>query len=265
MKIKKRIADYLINRLIDPEHSFRVEKEDVFLISYPKSGNTWMRFLLANILTDKKVNLVNLGKFIPDIYRDKRDDMDIEIEPKIFKTHSHFRAKYSKNKIIYLLRDPKDVAVSYYFYYKKTRKVEISFDDYLKKFLNSEIDTFGNWAENVGSWLGAKEGDNNFLVVRYEDMLVDLKKQLFRVLDFLDLEITDKKIEESIEKSDFKKLQADEIKNNSKIEEFKKTNKSVPFFRSGTKGNWKEYFNESNLDLLYKKFGVIAKKYGYDR
>jgi len=264
MNIKRKIADYMIKRIADPDYSFKVEENDVFLISYPKSGNTWMRFLLANILTDEKINLFNLGRIIPDIYRDTREDILNKVKPKIFKTHSYFRAKYSKNKIIYLVRDPRDVAVSYYFYYKKTKKVNIEFGSFFQKFMEGEIDDYGTWAENVGSWIGSKESSGNFLIVRYEDMLKDTLKEIKRVGEFLNLDVEEAKFKEAINRSSFNKLKREETINHNQVLYLKDTDKKISFFRSGKKKQWIDFLSEEQQVKLHQDFRIIMKKLGYN-
>lgn len=264
MNFKESIVRYLRDRIVERDCSFEVKKDDIFLVSYPKSGNTWVRFLIANLLTDSDVSFSNLGKFVPDIYWDKRKDIDPLIDINVFKTHSHFRSKYARNKIIYLIRDARDVAVSYYFFYNKTKRKNISFDDFLHKFLYGGIDNYGNWSENIGSWTGALIRSDNFLLVRYEDMISDPKKQMHRIVDFIGLtNVDDNKIKEAIRKSNFENLKKDEIENRKKIKELKNTDKSISFFRKGENGNWKEFFTEEQLRLLYEKFEHKMREFDY--
>ena len=89
--------------------------DDIFLVSYPKSGNTWLRFLLAYCLFDiepGRVNFHNIENFIPDMYVNWPNRN--LARPRIIKSHEKFTKNYPR--VIYLYRDGRDVMVSYYYH-----------------------------------------------------------------------------------------------------------------------------------------------------
>ena len=86
---------------------------DTFVVSYPKSGNTWVRFIIANMLTEELVTMKSVHDFVPDIYT-SADYINSYESPRFIKSHHPYFTKYPK--IIYISRDYRDVVISYYHY-----------------------------------------------------------------------------------------------------------------------------------------------------
>src|SRR5689334_7193419 len=94
--------------------------DDVFLVSYPRSGNTWTRFLLGNLLwQDTPVTFSNIESRIPEIYFNPDRLMRQLRRPRLLKSHECFQPHYPR--VIYIVRDPRDVATSFYHHNVKAR------------------------------------------------------------------------------------------------------------------------------------------------
>ena len=93
----------------------QIYHDDIFIVSYPKSGNTWLRFIIAYIKQGMQydISFKYLEKIIPDIYTSK-EVIDSQKTGRIIKSHNTYFDYY--NKTIYIHRDYRDVLVSYYFY-----------------------------------------------------------------------------------------------------------------------------------------------------
>src|SRR5205085_6950732 len=86
---------------------------DVFLVSYPRSGNTWLRFLLANALRPAEpATFATFGEVVPDIYDETDRELRRRPSPRVLKSHEPFDRRYRRGA--YLAPPPADVAVSYY-------------------------------------------------------------------------------------------------------------------------------------------------------
>src|SRR5690349_8047723 len=85
--------------------SLHVFSDDRFLVSYPRSGNTWTRFLTANLLfPDREVSFLNIDHLIPDVLNVDRRTLAGIPRPRLIKSHEYFDPRY--RRVIYIVRDP---------------------------------------------------------------------------------------------------------------------------------------------------------------
>jgi hypothetical protein len=89
--------------------------DDVFIVSYPRSGNTWIRFLVGNLLdSDDPITFANVESRVHEIYFFSDQQLRALARPRILKSHEYFDPRYRRT--IDIVRDPRDVAVSLYYY-----------------------------------------------------------------------------------------------------------------------------------------------------
>ena len=121
------------------ERNFAVYPDDTFLVSYPRSGNTWTRFLIANLVhPEKNVSFKNIEKLIPDTSSQSNQALKRTPRPRIIKTHQYFDHRYPKT--IYIVRDPRDIALSYYDFQRKYMQIN---NDYpLERYVDDPRQAF---------------------------------------------------------------------------------------------------------------------------
>ena len=236
--------------------------DDIFLVSYPRSGNTWLRFIIANLITDFDTPLTfdTYKKYVPSLEDFKVNRKISKIpSPRILKSHDVFDPRYKK--VVYLVRDPRSVAVSFYFLLKRDRKINesVSFDNFFLEFIEGKFSkglfsNYGSWGEHVGSWVGAiGDKEKKFLMIKYEDLKSNTFSKVGEIINFLGLSFSDEKIKKAIEFSSFemmKKFSDQKIELHKKL----KVDTSIPFVRKASDDEWKDYFNSKSLELLYRKF-----------
>lgn len=276
-------------------------KNIVWIASYPKSGNTWIRILLLNYLrNDDKPIDINSIKEIPifssrslfdenspvyssDLNDDEIDELRYDIfrkicedssELKFFKIHDAFYYLKSgkclvpsENSfgVIYIVRNPFDVAVSYSYHSNITIEKSVNIlcnDDAILASSTKRMDPqirqkIFSWSLHVKSWL-----DNPslpVLIVKYEDLLADTVAEFSRIVKFLKLEYDKARIEKAVKFSSFQELSNQELKNGFK----EKPLNSNKFFRNGKVGSGINELNKEQKDRILSLNYDFIKKIGY--
>lgn len=239
--------------------------DDIFIVSYPRSGNTWLRFLIGTLYSGINVTWENMEEIIPDIYRCSNKHLKGIKRPRLLKSHHPYDARYGK--VIYIIRDPRDVLISFFNFYRKFYKLEntqSSFNSFFNKYINGKLKDFGSWKTNVESWLNqSSKIPNGFIYFRYEDILNDTKVYLERIFDFLNIKRTNEEIENAILWASFDNMRKLENEQNESVSLFKNSDKELSFVRKGKIGNWKDLLNKQQIDLLHNEFGETMQKLGY--
>lgn len=237
--------------------------DSVFLVSYPKSGNTWMRFLVANLLDPSdSTTFANVDDRFPAIENVTERELSGASAPELLKSHESFDPRYGK--VIYIVRDPRDVAVSYYHYLIKVRRIQEGhpINEFVAPFIAGEYGAgYGTWRENVGSWLGARQGNENFLCLRYEDLLSDPAEKLLHVARFLDVEASEERLQRSIKLSS-----ADRMRELERSEDYRPSRRSrvdTPFVRVARSGQWESELPQTSAKLIEKSWGELMRELGY--
>jgi hypothetical protein len=238
--------------------------DDVWIVSYPKSGNTWTRFLIANLVAgDKVVDWSNIERIVPDIYINRDPHLKGLPRPRYFKSHEGYRPDY--RRVVFIVRDPRDVAVSYYHFVRKTNTlpVDASMDDFLTKFIEGKIDPYGNWGENVGSWLGARRGTDNFLIVRYEDLQKNTQAELARIAEMLGLAVDEQLLHHAVESSRADRMRKLEQEQRGEHKMLKRSRSDIPFVRTAKSGQWRTELPPEAVQQIESAWGSVMRELGY--
>lgn len=242
---------------------FDLYPDDVFLVSYPKSGNTWLRFMIGNYITNCAVDFTNNHLLIPDIHFNPEKCAELESRPRFIKSHMPYTAQYPK--VIYIIRDGRDVAVSYFYYAQKMGLLDksTSFSTFLKEFTQSGVGSYGSWSSHVESWTAGERP--NVLVIKYEDMLENAAIQLERTLRFAGVDCDVTKIEAAVEASKFNKMQNLEIQQHDLVFVQMRgiTDDSIRFVRKGESGDWLNHFSKEDELYFGKTNDHVLDKFGY--
>lgn len=238
--------------------------DDVWLVSYPKSGNTWTRFLIANLVAgDKVVDWSNIERIVPDFYINRDPLLKDLPRPRYFKSHEGYRPEY--RRVVFIVRDPRDVALSYYHFVRKTNvlPVDATLNDFMARFIDGKIDPYGSWGENVGSWLGARGGSNDFLVVRYEDLQKDTQTELARIAQMLGLPVDARLLRQAVENSRADRMRKLEQQQRGEHKMLKRSRADIPFVRAATSGQWRTELPPEAVQQIESAWCSIMHELGY--
>ena len=228
-----------------------VYSSDTFIVSYPKSGNTWLRFIIANMLTKELVTMKNIDEFVPDIYNFKKQ-INAKSEPRFIKTHNVNLKQYPKT--IYIHRDYRDVLVSYYHFQKNLNQYNGDLSSFIK-----EIDTpFGLWNNHVTEAFNFKNNSpDRILFLSYDELLANLKDNVERIAQFCDLTPV-KSIEEIVELCSFESLKNVEDKHGRTFD-----TPNLTFFRSGRSKQWQTELSKEDQEFINTQNSDLFKKLNY--
>jgi hypothetical protein len=245
-----------------------VYPDDLFLTSYPRSGNTWARFLIANLAyPDQAVGFANIESLIPAIYFFPDRVFRAMPRPRIFKSHEHFDPRY--RQVIYIVRDPRDVAVSYYHYAIKRKLISDSYpiEDFVPRFIAAEWDRklgwAANWADHVTSWVSMRKDHEGFLFLRYEDLQEDTINQVARVAKLLHIEPTRERLEQAIRMSSAQQMRELEKQQSGDWILTKETRQDKPFVRAATSGGWRSALPERCVEAIETAWANEMQLVGY--
>jgi Sulfotransferase domain len=249
------------------ERDFAVYPDDTFVVSYPRSGNTWTRFLIANLVyPEKNVGFTNIEKLIPDTSSQSNRALKSTPRPRIIKSHEYFDHRY--RKVIYIVRDPRDVVLSYYDFQRKYMQIDDAYplEQYVEDFVQGRLISigWGTWAENVSSWIYTRGKSTNFLLLRYEDMMKDTTRELTRIAQFFGIEAAPTRLQEVIDRSS-----ADRMRELEKLEAdrwiaTKNRRKDIPFVRVAKAGGWRTSLPVKSVEQIESAWGDLMITLGYE-
>jgi Sulfotransferase domain len=178
--------------------------DDIFIVTYPRSGTTWMQMILYQLTTDGSMDIPHIYEYCPWFERSSRSGLGFEARPspRLFKSHLPYR-KIPKGpcKYVYVARDGKDVAVSYYHLYCNYNGFEGTFPEFFDRFLRGKVE-FGSWFQHVRGWWVHRH-DPNVLFLRYEDLLDDLEGGIGKIIAFCGFEIAPERLPTILERCRF--------------------------------------------------------------
>ena len=242
--------------------------DDIFLVSYPRSGNTWTRFLIGNLVyPDQPLTFKNVESRIPEIYLSPDRVLRRLARPRLLKSHECFDPRYKR--IIYIVRDPRDVAVSYYHYAIKIKWIDQNYpiEQFVPRLISGEFDVRARWAaawsDHVMSWVSMRNESDGFLLLRYEDMIQDAEHELSRVASFLNFEPTPERLTRAVQLSS-----ADHMRNLEKREAqewqlTQNTRQDKPFVRAAKSGSWEQALPALSVALIESAWGPTMRSLGY--
>jgi Sulfotransferase domain len=254
-----------------------LKSQDVYLASFGRSGSTWLRFVLLEILTGNTAEFLNVHDVIPEI------GMKTNVQPilrnggRLIKTHECYRRVYKK--AIYLVRDVRDVLLSAYAvdstngmgsYHCQGR----GFDGYVDTFLRGKCAHQGSWQNHVNSWMDSPLARNgNLLLIRFEDMRKNTEATVSAVLKFLECNYDMDKVRAAIANNSLDRMRAKEenvkrsgVKLDKKvlIRTHTVETEDGRFVRKGAIGGWRAKLSESHVRLIEEWTGPTLLRMGYE-
>lgn len=244
---------------VSTERAYTFQEDDICIVAYPKSGNNFLLFLVAVLLYRKKMDWATKGEMIQNVSSEPIEDLP---SPHLVWSHDNYDPSYPK--VIYLVRDPRDVVISYYHHFQKYYGDSRDFDEFFEEFMDGNIAP-GIWGTNIESWLDNQEKvENGFLLIKYENLLQDTTKEAHRIISFLNLDRTEQEINEAVNWASFDNMKALEQKQQSHLNgNSPLVNKTMPFIREGKANKWKSVLNKEQQQQINQTFDKTLTRLGY--
>lgn len=267
--VKEIIWNKTLKRIVRKNE---VENADVLFISFPKCGRTWLRLLIGrsiqlrfNIMEGEEI--LKLGKDLSEL------DDKIPFIHVFHEDNPHFKRpdelevskeKYKNKKIIFMVRDPRDVLISNYFQEKKRQR---NFNGSLTEFINSEIGSIDTILKYYSIWAKNKKIIKDLILVKYEDLHKDAGAELKKVLNFIGLDnVSSKHISQAVEYAKFENMRKMEKKGKFKtpiLQAVDKDDKSSYKTRKGEVGDYKNHLTEQQRKRIDQKIEKMLGKYDW--
>ena len=272
----------------------------IWLASYPKSGNTWVRIFINNLLffnkEENNINNIKIEQFpnkkhfasiIEDFSDIKRilensiyaqDLLNLDGNLKFLKTHSanwksglnSFTNTSNTHGVIHIVRDPRNVITSLKNHFNKDKYEELlSFMVNEKKFIGSkevekefEIPTLiSSWSNHFKSW---QKLSKNYLLIKYENLLKENEDEFYKIVKFIEsntkTKFTNEQVKETIDRCKFENLKKQEDKYGFKEAPNTKNQK---FFFLGPKNNWRNIISKDIQKKIEDNFEKEMKELNY--
>jgi hypothetical protein len=268
-----------------------------WLASYPKSGNTWLRAIVDRIVRPEHPFDVNaLGETAPAFsgltaqfiatrgveatlstagevrryWAAAQHAICSSSEQEIFlKTHNvaakfdcgYFPDPNLTKSVIYIVRDPRDVAISFAHHYGRSlgRAVAALCSSWSFNFEPEQMgrtELLTSWGEHVAAWTSLKRFP--VLVLRYEDLLANVGAQIRLIAGFLDKQVSEQQVRDVVAATAFEQLRRQEAERG-----FSEAVRARGFFRVGKAQQWREVRDQSVFQPLLDRFDRLMRRYGY--
>jgi hypothetical protein len=231
---------------------------DVFLGAYPKSGTTWTRFVMFEVLSGMQAGFGSIDQFMPGAGAHGKAMRLLPGDGRFLCTHESYRKDF--HRAIYLVRDVRDVLLSEFAFLKDLDFFHGDLDQFIEYFLHTCVSAYGwgPWQRHIDSWLDSPiAGTDNLLLLQYEDLRRDPVTGFTKIVEFLGVDVTREKIELAVANNSMQKMREKEQK-----QPFRPW-MSGPFVRQGAVRGWTSKLTPAQVRMIEQHAGKALVRLGY--
>ena len=250
---------FITEEALEKLKDFQLYPDDVWVVSYPKSGTTWLQQIVKLIRSNGAQDDTRITHSVPwseGIVRFPGVDIDALARPRAFKSHFPYEIFPCGNpsthpcKYIYVSRNLKDVSVSRYAQVKELFFPDLCWDEFWEDFMSWKHG-YGDYFDHILGWWHHR-CDHNVLFLKYEDLKKDLRSNVAKISTFIGADLTDDVLTKIVDMTTFQSMKENPTTN------YKWTSKDRNFIRKGIIGDWKNFLTDqqsAQVDTLcYERF-----------
>lgn len=242
--------------------NFQAHDDDVYVVSFPKTGTTWIQeivYLITNkldVAKAKEQTLESRFPYLEFIYPGMNAIKKMK-SPRLIKTHLPLdllppSVREKNCKMVYVTRNPKDTAVSFFHFLRMLTVTDYqgTFKELVNKLMRDELPYCPFWQHVLPFW--ERRSDQNVMFLKYEDLHKDLRSVVIQVADFLGTTLTEDEVDTIVEHCSFGSMQQNPMVNYDHWDELGLRKKeTTKFLRKGKVGDWQNYFTPG-LNLIFE-------------
>ena len=236
--------------LVDKMKVMQHYPDDVWIVAYPKSGSVWtsqiVRLIHNRGVPDNTV-LADAIPFAESLFGSGNVPVDQVPRPRAIRSHFPYDQfpcglpHSLPSKFIYVMRNPKDLAVSFYHFCRLGLIKDLEWDVTMQHFTSGNL-PYGDNLDHILSWWAHRDSEN-ILFLKYEDMKKDLPQAVSKIASFLEVDLSPDVVKKIADLTTFDRMKADSTANMSWMKEFNDEEGKPAFCRKGEVGDWKNYFS----------------------
>jgi hypothetical protein len=247
----------LRNAVITARHR-GLREDDRFIASYPRSGNTWMRFVLADLATGEQTDFESIDRQFPQV-GGQRDALLLPNGHRLIKTHEAYRPEYVH--AVYLIRDVRDVLISLYRVLRKNPDDLRDLDTVVAEFATDRALQYGRWDKHIKSWQRARDSGLPITIQRFEDLQARPAEVVSEIATVLGIEADDQSIQRALDRNNpeaMRRLEREGSEYLRRAVGYRSTG-----VREGVVGGWQELLTEQHMRVLAPLL-EFNRELGYD-
>lgn len=232
--------------------SYGLRSSDVILGAFPKSGSTWFRFILGNLISLRELEGVEVnyhminGPLVAAYDSHRFPTISYSSIPRFVVTHlPYHRRRFGPYRTLHLSRNPGDTMVSFY-EYAKARTDKHRFRGTFSAFLRTPKRGVAAWCAHMKSWQSAAQAS-----ITYEDLQRDAPMAIASVFGVLGIELPPRPmLDRAVERSSFEAIRTVEEERGLDPRARGHLADGFRFARRGIVGGWREAFTADDLQFL---------------
>ena len=224
-----------------------------------------LRYWLGIDTADRNLAVYPDDTLIPDTSSQSNRTLKRTPRPRFIKSHQYFDPRYPR--VLYVVRDPRDLVLSYYDFQRKYRQIADDYPlaNYVDDFVEGRLisSDWGTWGENVASWISTRQNRSSFLLLRYEDMKKDTERELRRIAAFLGLAAEPERLQRAISASSLDRMRELERSQSGQWVATRKHRDDIPFVGPARAGRWQTELPQALVGKIESAWGKLMVSLGY--